>query len=169
MLKPIGSMATISYKRGEKKRKEREDKEREEENRADNQKSALNCGYCCHQHAKVAKMEHEESKRQKKKKETVKKMIDGPDHCIHCDEDRCVFIQIESGLWENDKIYFDKGNYDKDSAAYNSGRHKPGYPYAAFVLWEGINYRKPHYRCVEDGVRALFPPVDRKIMCYKIS
>jgi hypothetical protein len=81
--KPIGSMATINYKQGEKKRKEREDKEREEENCADNQKSALNCGYSCHQHAKVAKMEHEESKRQKKKKETVQKMIDGPDHCIH--------------------------------------------------------------------------------------
>jgi hypothetical protein len=169
MSKPVGSMATISYKRGEKKRKEREDKEREEENCADNQKSALSCGYCCHQHAKVAKMEHEESKRQKKKKETVKKMIDGPDHCIHCDEDPCVFIQIESLLWENDKIYFDKENYDKDPAAYNSGRRKRAYQYAAFVLWEGINYQKPHYRCVEDGVRALFPPVDRKIMGYKTS
>jgi hypothetical protein len=78
MSKPIGSMATINYKQGEKKRKEREDKEREEENCADNQKSALSCSYCCHQHAKVAKMEHGESKRQKKKKETVKKMIDGP-------------------------------------------------------------------------------------------
>jgi hypothetical protein len=76
-----------------KKRKERENKEREEENGADNQKSALNCGYCCHQHAKVAKMEHEESKRQKEKKETVKKMIDGPDHYIHCDEDPCVSNQ----------------------------------------------------------------------------
>jgi hypothetical protein len=75
MLKPIGSMSTINYKRGEKKRKERENKERGEENCADNQKSALNCGYCCHQHAKVAKMEHEESKRQKKKKETVQNKL----------------------------------------------------------------------------------------------
>ena len=169
MSKPIGSMATIKYKRGEKKRKERENKEKEEENCADNQKRALNCGYCCHQHAKVAKMEHEESKRQKTKKETVKKMIDGPDHCIHCDEDPCLFIQIESRLWENDEIYYDKGDYDKDPAAYNSGRRKRAYQYAAFVLWEGINYRKPHYRCVEDGVRALFPPVDGKIMGYKTS
>jgi hypothetical protein len=40
--KPIGSMATINYKQGEKKRKERENKEREEENCADNKKSALN-------------------------------------------------------------------------------------------------------------------------------
>jgi hypothetical protein len=167
MLKPIVSMATINCKQGEKKRKEREDKEREEENCADNQKSALNCGYCCHQHAKVAKMEHKVSKRQKKKKETVKKMIDGPDHCIHCDEDPCVFIQIESRLWEYDKIYFDEEDYDKDPAAYNSGRGKRAYEYAAFVLWEGINYWKPHYRCVEDGVRALFPPVDGEIMGYK--
>jgi hypothetical protein len=87
MSKPNGSMTTINYKRGEKKRKEREDKERTKrkkrkiENCADNQKSALNCGYCCHQHAEVAKMEHKESKKQKKKKkETVNKMIDGPDH-----------------------------------------------------------------------------------------
>jgi dipeptidase len=68
MSKPIESMATLNYKRGEKKRKERENKEREEENCADNQKNALNCGYCCHQHAKVAKMEQEESKTAKKKK-----------------------------------------------------------------------------------------------------
>jgi hypothetical protein len=68
MSKPIGNMATINYKRGEKKRKERDEKEREEENCAENQKSALNCGYCCHQHAKVAKIEHEESKKQKKNK-----------------------------------------------------------------------------------------------------
>jgi hypothetical protein len=168
MPKPIGSMATINYKRGKKKRKERENKEREEENCADNQKSALNCGYCCHQHTKVAKMEHEESKRQKKKKETVKKVINGPDHCIHCDEDPCVFIQI-SRLWENDEIYFDEEDYNKDHAAYNSCRCKRAYQYAVFVLWEGRNYRKPHYRCVEDGVRALFPPVDGQIMGYKTS
>jgi hypothetical protein len=114
-------------------------------------------------------MEHEESKRQKNKKETVKKMIDGPDHCIHCDEDPCLFIQIELRLWENDEIYFNEGDYDKDPAAYNSGRRKCAYHYAAFVLWEGINYRKPHYRCAKDGVRALFPPVDGKIMGYKTS
>jgi hypothetical protein len=55
-------------------------------------------------------------------------------------------------LWENDKIYFDEDDYDKDPAAYNSGRRKCAYRYAAFVLWEGINYWKPHYGCVEDGV-----------------
>jgi hypothetical protein len=170
MSKPIGNMATINYKRGEKKRKERDEKEREEENCADNEKSGLNCAYCCQQHAKVAKIEHEESKKQKKKqKETVNKMTDGQDHCIHCDEDPCVFIQIESRLCENNEIYFDKEDYDKDPVAYNSGRCKRAYQYAAFVLWEGINYRKPHYRCLEDGVRALFPPVDGKIMGYKTS
>jgi hypothetical protein len=62
-------------------------------------------------------------------------------------------IKIESRLWENDKIYFDKGDYDKDPAAYNSGRRKRVYQYAVFVLWEGINYRKPPYRCIEDGVQ----------------
>ena len=147
MLKAIGKVAAIIFKQGEKNRKERDEKEREEENCADKQKSALNCGYCCHQHAKVAKMEYEESKKQKKKqKETVKKTIDGPDHCIHCDEDPCVFIQIESRLWKNDEVYFNDEEYDEDPAAYNSGRRKRAYQYAALVLWEGINYRKPHYR-----------------------
>jgi hypothetical protein len=155
----------------EEKRRERKERTKREKRKIaqTTKKSALNCGYCCHQHVKVAKMEHEESKRQKKNKETVKKMIDGPDHCIHCDEDPCVFIQIESCLWENDKIYFNEEDYNKDPAAYNSGRRKRVYQYTASVLWEGINYRKPHYRCVEDGVRALFPPVERKIMGYKTS
>ncbi len=85
----------------------------------------------------MAKIEHEETKKQKKKqKETVNKMVDRPDHCIHCDEDPCVFIQIETGLCENGKIYFDEEDYDKDPAAYNSGRRKLAYQYAAFVLWE---------------------------------
>jgi hypothetical protein len=62
---------------------EREEKEKEEENCADNQKSALKCGYCCDQHVKVAKMELEESKKQKKKKEGNSKQDDtwtGPLH-----------------------------------------------------------------------------------------
>jgi hypothetical protein len=70
-------------------------------------------------------MEHEESKKQKKKqKETVNKMTDRPDHCIHCNEDPCLFIQIELRLWENNKIYFNQEEHSKDPAAYNSGRRK---------------------------------------------
>jgi hypothetical protein len=34
----------------------------------------------------VAKPEHEESKK-KKQKDMVNELVDGPDHCIHCDED----------------------------------------------------------------------------------
>jgi hypothetical protein len=115
-------------------------------------------GYCCHQHAKVAKKEHEDdSKTQMKKQrgDEVNKVVDGPDHCIHCDEDPCVFIQIESRLCENDEMYFDEEHYAKDPVSRNSGRRKRAYQYAEFVLWEGINYRKPHYKCVEDGVRSL--------------
>jgi hypothetical protein len=88
-------------------------------------------------------------------------------HCIHCDEDPCVFIQIESRLWENDTIYYDSYDYEKAPVTYNSGRRKRAYQYAAFVLWEGINHRRPHYKCVENGVPALFPPPDGKIMGYK--
>jgi hypothetical protein len=127
-------------------------------------------GYCCHQHAKVAKKERELSKTEiKKRKGQVNRVVDGPDHCIHCDEDPCVFIQVESRLCENDEIYFDEEQYAKDPVSCNSGRRKRAYQYAAFVLWEGINYRKPHYKCVEDGIRALFPPFDGKIMGYKLS
>jgi hypothetical protein len=61
MTKPIGNMETMNYKwnklqMGEHKRKERIEKEKEEENCAENQQSAQMYGYCCRQHAKVAKM-----------------------------------------------------------------------------------------------------------------
>jgi hypothetical protein len=79
-------------------------------------------------------------KKQKKGK-VVNKVVDRPDHCIHCNKDPCVFIQIEWRLCKNDKIYFDKEHYVKDPVSYNSSRRKSADQYAAFVLWEGINYR----------------------------
>jgi hypothetical protein len=82
--------------------------------------------------------------------------VDRPDHCIHCDEVPCVFIQIESRLCENDTIYYNSYEYENAPVTYNSGRRKRAYQYAAFVLWEGINHRRPHYKCVENGVRALY-------------
>jgi hypothetical protein len=174
MTQPTGDIATINYKRGEKRKKDMIEKEKEEDKCVENQRSVQDDGYCCHQHATVAKKEHDESKQQMKKQkqmkkqpQNVKKSIDGSDHCIHCDKEPCCFIQIESRLCENDEIYFDEEDYAKDRSAYNSGRRKRAYQYAAFILWEGVNYRKPHYRCVEDGVRALFPPFDGKIIGYK--
>jgi hypothetical protein len=168
MTKPMSDMATINYKRGEKKRKDRLEKEREEETCVENQQAAQNFGYCCHQHATVAKTEDNEYKEQmKRKKQKVRQLVDGPEHCIHCDEDPCVFVQIEMRLCENDDIYYDGNDYEKAPVAYNSARRKRAFQYAAFILWEGVNYRKPHYKCVEDGVRALFPPLDGKIMGFK--
>jgi hypothetical protein len=170
MSKPKGTLATINYRRDERKRKDRMEKEREEEFCAENQEKAQMSGYCCHQHAKVAKKAHKDSKTKMKKQESqIKKVVDGPDHCIHCDEDPCVFIQNESRLCENDQIYFDEDQYAKDPVSCNSGRRKRAYQYVAYVLWEGISYRKPHHKCVEDGVRALFPPFHGKIMGYKSS
>jgi hypothetical protein len=157
MSKPIGTMATMNYRRGKRKRKERMETEKEEETCAENQQKAHMNGYCCHQRAKVAKKEHEDdSKTQRKKQrgEEVNKEVDGPDHCIHCDEDPCVFIQIESRLCDNNAIYFDEEHYVKDDPVWcNSGRRKHAYQYAAFVPCEGINYRKPHYKCVEDEIK----------------
>jgi hypothetical protein len=140
----------------------------QEESCAENQEKAQMNGYCCHQHAKVAKKAHKDSTTEmKKRKGQVNRVVDGPDH--HCNKDPCVFIQIELRLCENDEIHFDKDQYAKDPVSCNSSRCKRAYQYAAFVLWEGINYRKPHYKCVEDGVRALFPPFDGRIMGYKSS
>jgi hypothetical protein len=99
----------------------------------------------------------------------VNEVVDGPDHCIHCDEEPCVFTQIESRLCENDDYYFHEEDYAADPVAYNSKRRKRAYQQAAFVVWEGINYRKPHFKCVEIGVRSLFPPFDGKVMGYKTS
>jgi hypothetical protein len=109
MTKSAGNMETINYKGGEKERKKRIEKERDEDNCAENQQSAQMYGYhCCCQHAKMTKTEHKESKKQTKKEmNEVNKVVDGPDHRIHCDEDPCVFIQIELHLCKNDKIYYD--------------------------------------------------------------
>jgi hypothetical protein len=70
-------------------------------------------------------------------------------------------------LCENDEIYYDAGEYEKAPINYNSSRRKRAFQYAAFILWEGVNYRKGHYRCVENGVHSLFPPLDGKTMGYK--
>jgi hypothetical protein len=126
-------MATINNEQGEKKRKQRIEMEREEEDSAkereeedcakeregedcaQNQQSVQEEGSDC----KVAKREHVCKLEMK-----VNKVVDGPDHCIHCDEEPCVFIQIESRLCENDKVYFHEEDYAKDHVAYNSGRRK---------------------------------------------
>jgi hypothetical protein len=46
-------------------------------------------------------------------------VVDEPDHCIHCDEDPCVFIQIEILLCDDDDIYYDKKDYAKGPVACN--------------------------------------------------
>jgi hypothetical protein len=53
-----------------------------------------------------------------------KQKVNGPKHCIHCDEEPCGFIQIGLRLCENDEIYYNKGEYMKDPVAYNSARQK---------------------------------------------
>ena len=161
MSEPTSDLEVVSFRRKEKKRKDREQREKEEKQCHRDQKTAQKEGFCCHEHGKRMKLEIGE---EKKKKE---KQVNGPEHCIHCDEDPCAFVQIESQLGENDTIYYNEDDYAKDPVAYNSGRRKRAYQYAAFLLWEGINYRRPHYSCVEAGVRALFPPLDGKVMGYK--
>jgi hypothetical protein len=61
---PTTNLATINYKRGEKKREDRQEQVREQEICAEDQQTAQNHGYCYHQHVKVAKTEHKKYKKQ---------------------------------------------------------------------------------------------------------
>ena len=167
MTEPDSDIEKVVYRQAEKKRKERIEKREDEENCQHNQQLAKEEGFCCYQHATEMKRESAVKLERKEKSKRMKRTVDGPDHCIHCDEDPCVFVQIEARLGENDAIYYDAYEYKKDPSKCNSGRCKRAFQYAVFILWEGINYRKPHFTCVEDGVRALFPPFDGKIMGYK--
>jgi hypothetical protein len=118
----------------------------------------------------VAKKEHKEHDKEqmRKKKVKVEKLEHEPDHCIHCAKDPFVFIQIEMRLCENDDIYYDRDDYEKGPVAYKSARRKrTGFQYAAFILSEGVNYRKPHSTCEDGVVRALSPLLDRKSLGYK--
>ncbi len=149
---PSSDLARISFNCKEKKRKDNLKAERDKEECANNQQHAQDAGFCCHHHAEKIKVK-EENERELKKRAKV----DGPDYCIHCDEDPCVFLRIEARLCENDTIYYDKSEYENSPVAYNSGRRKRAYQYTAFILWEGINYRKPHYTHVWKVVFVLFP------------
>jgi hypothetical protein len=60
MTQPTGAIATINYKRGEKRKKDMIEKEKEEYKCVENQRSAQEYGYCCHQHATVANKEDDE-------------------------------------------------------------------------------------------------------------
>jgi hypothetical protein len=64
-------------------------------------------------------------------------------------------------------MYDKEDEYANNPKAYNSSIHKHAYQYTALVLWEGINYHGPYYTCVENGVRALFRPLNVKTMGYK--
>jgi hypothetical protein len=164
-LEPTSDLTSISFKRKERKQRDNMKKRREEEECANNQQSAQDEGFCCHHHAKRLQIKDKEERNC-----TKRAKVDGPDHCIlciHCNEDPCVFIQIESRLCENDTICYDGCDYENAPSAYNRGRRKRAYQYAAFMLWEGINYHRPHYTCVENGVCLLFPPIDGKVMGCK--
>jgi hypothetical protein len=64
---------------------------REEEECHKNQMSAHNQGYCYHEHKK--RMKKERKLKVKQNKSNIKQKVNGPDHCIHCDKDPCVFVQ----------------------------------------------------------------------------
>ena len=123
------------------KQKVREYEERQDEMRAcrEEQEEAQNEGFCCHMHAMKKKEEKEERKNKKAR------TIDGPHHCIYCDEDPCAFLQIQSDLSDNDDIYYVTGDYEKDPSACNGGRQDRAYKYAAYILWDKRGYEGKHY------------------------
>jgi hypothetical protein len=119
-----------------KKRKDNMKTKRDKEECTDNQQNAQNKGFCCHHHAKRMKL-----KDLVERQMAIQAKVDGPGHCIGCDEDPYIFVQIELRLYENDTIYYDEDKYANNLVAYNSGRGKRAYQYAAFVLWE--RYQQP--------------------------
>jgi hypothetical protein len=163
MSEPRTHSAKLEFQRREKKRKKNDERVREHDECAHKQEEAQKKGFCCHHHAGKYTREEEEETRKKIRLTQV----DGQYHCIHCDEDPCVFVQIESRLGENDRIHYNEDDFTKAPVAYNSSRRKRAFRYAASILFEGVNYRRQHFTCVENGVRALFPPLDGKIMGYK--
>jgi hypothetical protein len=134
LLEPVGDLARIKFQmqRGETKRQHGKEKEEE---CANNQQSAQDKGFCCHHHVRRLKAKDVNGRNCMKGAK-----VEGPDHCIHQDEDPWVFVQIESRLCKNNMIYYDRYDYKNAPIVYNSGRRKHAYHYAAFVLWEGINY-----------------------------
>ena len=71
MGEPLGDMAKIDYKRGEKKRKELVKKEKEEDECTTNQQNAQQQGFSCYHHAKRMKKEKEEEKIGEKQCEVI--------------------------------------------------------------------------------------------------
>jgi hypothetical protein len=118
----------------------------------ENQREAQNHGYCCYSHA-VQRKEEEKKENTKKKA----RMIDGPDHCISCDDDPCAFLQIEVKICENDDIYFVTEDYNANKVEYNDIRRERAFKYAAYILWNKKGFNGAHYKCVETGVESLFP------------
>jgi hypothetical protein len=119
------------------------------------QRQAQDHGFCCYAHA-VKRKEERRTEELKKKART----IDGPNHCISCDDDPCAFLQIETRLCDNDDIYFVKKEYEADTEAYNGIRRERAYKYAAYILWGKRGFVGFHYRCVVKGVQSLFPGAD---------
>jgi hypothetical protein len=166
MSEPTSDLMKIRFLRKTKKRKERQFETMEKDfplrELSDNQ--ARKKGFCCASHAAE---DEAKQKRDVKKREGEAREIHGPGFCSHCEEDSCVFVQSERDITENDAIYYDAAEHAENPVAVNSARRKRAYQFTAHLLWEGINYRRQHYPCVEAGVRALFPPQDGKIMGYK--
>ena len=151
MEEPSSSIKMNKWCCEEKKRNDQWDKETEELECGKNQRNAQNKGFCCYAHALKMKEEKKEEKEKKKAR------IDGLNHCIFCNEDPCAFVQIKARLGENDDIYYDQEEYSKDPVACNRARQNRAYKYAAYILWDRLGYRRPHYKCVENGVCSLYP------------
>jgi hypothetical protein len=101
LTKLLGAMAAINYNCGEKKRKDRMEKEKR---RMTVPRTITDTVDTTCKGSKERKQGTERANEKEKGK--VKQLEHKPDHCLHCDEDPCVFIQIEIWLCENDDTYF---------------------------------------------------------------
>ena len=94
----------------------------------------------------------------------------GPSHCIHCDDDPCLWLQLEPAILDNDRVYNSEDIAGEALANEpNRARRKRAFRLASQMIngHLGNGIRKKHMRCIEDGVRSLFPAVDGKHMGFK--
>ena len=93
--------------------------------------------------------------------------VEGVQLCEICRQRPCYFLQIKPRIMEQ---HIENPPDDGlDLAARNSASRKKAYKLATMyihgVLGAGNRMRLPS--CVEDGVRALFPPVDGIVMGFR--
>ena len=93
-----------------------------------------------------------------KVKEEDRVVVRVVEDCVHCGEDRCVWLANKERMVLIDET--EHGYLPDDSKPPNNARRKKLYREMTLLLNKGplgVGVRKKLPRCVENGARALFP------------